>query len=250
MRHYTRYKANLPISVTFIRSRGSLAERLKDVSVSGLCVTLSKDPGIGSQLLISIPYLTPPFQTEVEVVWSIAEPGHYNVGLRLLNQDDLFSVRMVEQVCHIEHYRRQLLEKEGRQLTAEQAAREWIDKYSAAFPELEYGHAGVRRYIRHPVDIPIETRLIADNKVFVKKLRDVSLGGLRLKLPVRAEAGTAVRVSIRDVVPVFETDGRVAWCKKAGKGYEMGIELSCAGERNWTRVVEQLSIARDGEMRR
>ena len=42
---------------------------------------------------------------------------------------------MVEQICHIEQYRREVLKKEGRRLSSEEAASEWIVKYASDFPD-------------------------------------------------------------------------------------------------------------------
>jgi len=47
-----------------------------------------------------------------------------------------FRMRMMEQLCHIENYRQQVLDTEGRALNPEQAASEWIDHHAAAFPAL------------------------------------------------------------------------------------------------------------------
>ena len=44
---------------------------------------------------------------------------------------------MVEQICHIEQYKQDVFEKDGRRLSGEQAALEWIEKYATDFPELE-----------------------------------------------------------------------------------------------------------------
>jgi hypothetical protein len=41
---------------------------------------------------------------------------------------------MVEQVCHIKQYSKEILEKEGRKLSDEEAAVEWIEKYAKDFP--------------------------------------------------------------------------------------------------------------------
>jgi hypothetical protein len=43
-------------------------------------------------------------------------------------------MRMVEQVCHIEQYKKELFEDEGRALTGEQAAMEWIKRFAEGFP--------------------------------------------------------------------------------------------------------------------
>ena len=46
----------------------------------------------------------------------------------------MFRARMVEQVCHIEQYRHEILKNEGRKLSSEAAALEWIQKYAPLFP--------------------------------------------------------------------------------------------------------------------
>ncbi len=56
------------------------------------------------------------------------------MGVQFLDASDAFRVRMVEQVCAIEEYRRQQVEEEGRELSREEAAREWIATYGSRFP--------------------------------------------------------------------------------------------------------------------
>ena len=41
---------------------------------------------------------------------------------------------MVQQVCAVEHYRQEELQK-GRVLNSQQAASEWIAKYAGRFPD-------------------------------------------------------------------------------------------------------------------
>jgi hypothetical protein len=42
---------------------------------------------------------------------------------------------MVEQVCHIENYRKVVYQAEGLLLRAEEAAMEWISKYASQYPD-------------------------------------------------------------------------------------------------------------------
>jgi hypothetical protein len=147
---------------------------------------------------------------------------------------------MVEQVCHIEHYRNEVLALEGRRLSTKQAAEEWIKKYSASFPNLQYNHSRVRRFIRHPTDIRIESTLLAPGEVYLGNARDIGLGGLRLVLPVCPDRDSDIGIKVLYVQPPFETCGRVAWCKPRDGRYEVGIELTCWQEKGWLRVVEQI----------
>ena len=59
------------------------------------------------------------------------------MGVAFTEPDDLFRVRMVEQLCHIEHYKAEVLAREGRRLNGEQAAREEVGKFAHQFPALE-----------------------------------------------------------------------------------------------------------------
>ena len=58
-----------------------------------------------------------------------------DVRLEFISKDTLFVARMVEQVCHIEQYKQDIAAKEGRILSGEEAAREWIERYAASFPQ-------------------------------------------------------------------------------------------------------------------
>ena len=57
------------------------------------------------------------------------------VGAQFLAGQDAFRVRMVEQICYIRAYRRQVLAEEGRRLTPREAALEWVTRHAASFPE-------------------------------------------------------------------------------------------------------------------
>lgn len=62
--------------------------------------------------------------------------GRYRIGLLFSDRDTAYAVRMFEQLCHIEQYRRHVLREQGRPLTDEAAALEWINQYAQRFPTL------------------------------------------------------------------------------------------------------------------
>jgi hypothetical protein len=47
---------------------------------------------------------------------------------------DAFQARMAEQICHIEAYRNAVRKRDGRTISSEHAAMEWVAKYAACFP--------------------------------------------------------------------------------------------------------------------
>jgi len=79
----------------------------------------------------------PGFEARAQVAWCHREGDGFLVGVAFVERGDLFRARMVEQICHIEHYRAEVLTNEGRDLDGEQAAREWIQKFAVDFPGLE-----------------------------------------------------------------------------------------------------------------
>ena len=240
MRHFIRYSVDIPVEITLGNNERQRTENVKNVSTGGLCVSMANCPGLGSRLLIRIPYLDPPFETRMEVAWCLKKGDHYDVGLRMLDPDDTFRVRMVEQICHIEHYRNEVLAVEGRHMTAEQAAMEWIENYSSVFPNLEYGHSNIRRFIRHPTDIRIETTLLGLGNVYIENAHDVGLGGLRLSLPVCPDPGSDLNIKTLCIEPPFEASGRVVWCNPRNDRYDVGIELTRWRKKDWLRVVDQI----------
>ena len=70
------------------------------------------------------------------VVWCDRSGNGYEIGIEFEKSRDVFRLRMIEQICHIEHYRKEILLQEGRELTTQEAASEWITKYASDFPAL------------------------------------------------------------------------------------------------------------------
>jgi hypothetical protein len=76
----------------------------------------------------------PPFEVTGTIVWCRRTKDHYHVGVQFADVNTEFSVRMVEQICQICHYQREVFEKQGRSLSGEEAAAEWVAKYARDFP--------------------------------------------------------------------------------------------------------------------
>jgi hypothetical protein len=83
---------------------------------------------------LEIPVQSSPFSANGRVIWSTKEKSDYIIGVEFDIDTSAFSVRMVEQVCYIEHYRSTIQIIEGRNLTSEDAAMEWVGKFASDFP--------------------------------------------------------------------------------------------------------------------
>jgi hypothetical protein len=137
-RRFIRHPADVPIEVSMGVDPGSDSAvqeaGTRDVGLGGLAFECRSCPAQGQLVEVRIPSVTPEFRTLAKVVWCRRLAGSYEVGVAFLDSSDAFRARMVEQVCQIERYRRQVQEQEGRELSGADAAREWIGKYAARFP--------------------------------------------------------------------------------------------------------------------
>ena len=136
-RKFIRHPSDIPIEIEHEEAGfpPGAAQRLKDICFGGLAFETDHGVHEGEFLKISIPVVSPTFEIRARVVWCRQINGHFDIGLEFVEPDKIYRARMVEQICHIEHYRHEVYEREGRELSSQQAAMEWIQKYAQEFPE-------------------------------------------------------------------------------------------------------------------
>lgn len=138
MRSYIRHPSDIPIEYkTDEQVDGVSQEHLKNISTGGLSFTSTQALPAGSLITIRISNVEPDFVARAQVAWCRPEGGSFVIGVAFTESSDLFRARMVEQVCHIEQYKAEVLAEEGRTIDGEEAAREWIQKFARAFPRLD-----------------------------------------------------------------------------------------------------------------
>lgn len=132
MRTFIRHPTSIPIQI-FASGDSNARVRVRNLSAGGLCFTTNTPVQLGTRVEFDIPITTPGYRGSGIIVWQREQaPGVYEVGIRFTSDDEFFRTRMVEQVCQIEDYRQRLALK-GRNLTSEEAAMEWIARYSENF---------------------------------------------------------------------------------------------------------------------
>ncbi len=136
MRHFMRHPSSMPIEVCALHASIQPRQHLRNVSVGGLAFASEVEVPSGAMVSLRIPCVSPVFESEAKVAWCRESGDGFELGVEFLDQDDAYRARMIEQVCHIEEYREQVRQTERRELSAEQAAEEWIRKYAAQFPDL------------------------------------------------------------------------------------------------------------------
>ncbi len=133
MRRYIRHPFKAPIE--YCLADGAVTQdELMNFSAGGLCFHTELPLQTGSRIQLCIPIQKPPFKAEGIVAWCHSRAQGFSIGVRFPADVSRFALRMVEQICHIEQYRREQQEKQGTQISTEQAAAEWIDRYAEKFP--------------------------------------------------------------------------------------------------------------------
>lgn len=135
MRQFIRHPFSIPIEACQIGQRATTSTLPAfSIGMGGLAFRSSTRLELGAMVHLRIPYVDPEFESDARVVWCKDNGAGAEMGVEFVNPDDAYKARMVEQVCHIEDYRLKVLRKEGRELTPEEAALEWIDTFAADFP--------------------------------------------------------------------------------------------------------------------
>jgi len=135
MRQYIRHPVTIPIEVSRVEQQAD-EQVLQDhcIGIGGLAFRCASRLEPGAVVHLRIPYVDPEFETDARVVWCGGNGKGSELGVEFLNSDDAYKTRMVEQVCHIEDYRQHILSTQGRKLTPEEAALEWISDFATDFP--------------------------------------------------------------------------------------------------------------------
>jgi hypothetical protein len=134
MRTYIRHPADIPVQIEVKSQPLQQRRQISNVSYGGLAFLSDCFIDPGAQIRVCIDMVDPKFEADGIVTHCRQKPGQYLVGVEFIHRDDLYIARMVEQICHIQHYKQQVATYEGRELSAQEAASEWISKYACTFP--------------------------------------------------------------------------------------------------------------------
>lgn len=129
-RRVIRYSAEeIPMEYSLAEIVAHQKEYLHNISTEGLCFKSHKYIDKGLTISLEIPLVIPTFKEKGKVVWCAKKNDHYDVGVQFVGKDLKTHANLVEQVCDIEDYKGEVLKKEGRELSSEEAALEWLSKH-------------------------------------------------------------------------------------------------------------------------
>jgi hypothetical protein len=135
MRAYIRHTTQIPIEFSRVEAAPVMRCEAKDIAMGGLSFHSDDRIETGTTLKIRITLVQPAFEALGQVAWCRRRPARgFHLGVRFLDPQAAGRLRMVEQICHIEDYRKLVEEIEGRTLSSNDAALEWIERHAASFP--------------------------------------------------------------------------------------------------------------------
>lgn len=134
-RAYIRHPADIPLEVCPETQQSAAPGELRNLSRGGLAFAAQYPYPPGSDVRLVIRCCPNTMEVRGQVVWCEAREAGYEVGIAFYTPADAYQVRMVEQICQIEQYRQDVWRNEGRQMSQDEAAQEWISRYADQFAQ-------------------------------------------------------------------------------------------------------------------
>ncbi|WP_448680158.1 PilZ domain-containing protein [Pseudomonas nicosulfuronedens] len=134
MRQFLRHPCDLPVELVIRKQTFLPRQRLHNISLGGVACNSPRGFRRGTSIELRIPLLGDAARYVGVIAWSRKQTSDYRVGIAFIDEDTLFRARMIEQVCQIEHYRRQHAQTDGSESPGEDLALEWIAHNAADFP--------------------------------------------------------------------------------------------------------------------
>ena len=138
MHTYLRHPSDMPVELRLRRLPPISRQQLCNISLGGLACNSSRRFRRGSAVELRIPALGEQARYRGVVAWCRRQADAFLVGIAFLDEDTLFRARMVEQICQIEHYRREQEQLRGQPLDSESMAHEWITRHAAEFARASF----------------------------------------------------------------------------------------------------------------
>lgn len=129
MREYIRYPCDVTISGRTEHGQPIDGAHMNNISGNGLSFTAKTRVDPGSSIYLGIPFHLKQFQIKATVMWCMDMDSHYELGAKVELDSPETNARDFEILCDIEHYRQQVMDKEGRELSSVAAISEWFEKF-------------------------------------------------------------------------------------------------------------------------
>ena len=142
-RRFIRHPLCFPLSYKLIdkgvHGEGKeLRSNTLNISMGGLLFAAKRPVQAGSTIIVKMPFENKVFNIRARVVHCAKSPETKlnNIGVRFYRANDAFKVKLIEQIYLISEYRDLKSMQTGKEMSLEEASREWIKRYSERFKRM------------------------------------------------------------------------------------------------------------------
>ncbi len=134
-RRYFRHHIESPLKLRIDSHPAPIRSQVEDVSLGGLSFLWSKRLKKGHVISVTIPVKQTLFEIHGKVSYCKEDrkTGHYRTGIEFLDQTSEFKAKLAEEALEILQFRKTLIKETGQQVTEEEAARRWVQRYAEYF---------------------------------------------------------------------------------------------------------------------
>jgi len=98
----------------------------------------------------------------------------------------------------------------------------------------------MRRFIRHPFQIPLRIYTVSAVNEKVSRTKNVTAYGMCFSSKNSLNPETIIELSIPSINPDIKMRGLVIWCKQKDDAYDIGIEFVDKENEYRARMIEQI----------
>jgi len=142
-RHFIRHPLSLPLTYKVIqpglgKGRQDLQSETSNVSVGGLLFPAKHSVEPNSMIAIKMPFEDKMFNIKAKVIRCVNNPETklYDIAVSFFRLHEAFKAKMIEQIYLISEYRDLLNLQLGKEVSLEEASRQWVKRYSERFKRL------------------------------------------------------------------------------------------------------------------
>jgi phosphoribosylaminoimidazole (AIR) synthetase len=142
-RRFIRHPLNIPLACKVIKKASASGQEgisgtTANVSLGGLLFSAKRPLEVGALVLVKMPFKDKIFNVKSKVVHCAksSEAKLYNVGVGFYQISDAFKAKLIEQIYLIAGYRDLRSIQLGREVSLEEASKEWIERYAERFKRL------------------------------------------------------------------------------------------------------------------
>ncbi|MDP2923001.1 MAG: PilZ domain-containing protein [Candidatus Omnitrophota bacterium] len=142
-RRFIRHPLSIPLTCKVIKKtldedKVDMPGVTNNISTGGLLFSTKHPIDVGSLITIKMPFEDKVFNVKSRVVHCAKSPEAklYNIGASFYKPYDAFKVKLIEQIYLIAEYRDLRSIQLGREVSLEEASKEWIKRYSERFKRL------------------------------------------------------------------------------------------------------------------